>query len=224
MPRLNLSKLNLMNNYSLKMLGLAAGFALFGGLTAQAQDKATLDLLVKKGVITQSDADDVAKSSATPIVVTPKDGAVKGLKLEGMIQAQFDMLSTKDNGGGSVTPTSTDEFLLRRVYLGALADMGNGWNAEVLLDMAGTDGANQPKGGPGVATPVVGATYNPAIGQNYFEKILITKKLDDLSALFSGVVLLTTIGVFLAPIVQRLFHRFHLANEEIQKGKPEAKK
>jgi len=43
-------------------------------------------------------------------------------------------------------------------------------------------------------------------------------------ALFSGVVLLTTIGVFLAPIVQRLFHRFHLANEEIQKGKPEAKK
>jgi len=43
-------------------------------------------------------------------------------------------------------------------------------------------------------------------------------------ALFSGVVLLTTIGVFLAPIVHRLFHRFHLANEEIQKGKPEAKR
>ena len=38
-------------------------------------------------------------------------------------------------------------------------------------------------------------------------------------ALFSGVVLLTTIGVFLAPIVQRLFHKFHLANEEIQKNK-----
>jgi hypothetical protein len=43
-------------------------------------------------------------------------------------------------------------------------------------------------------------------------------------ALFSGVVLLTTIGVFLAPIVHRLFHKFHLANEEIQKKKLEAKK
>ena len=38
-------------------------------------------------------------------------------------------------------------------------------------------------------------------------------------AIFSGVVLLTTIGVFLAPIVHRLFHKFHLANEEIQKSK-----
>jgi len=168
-----------MNNKSLKLLGLLAGFAMCGGLTAQAQDKATLDLLVKRGVISQSDADDVSKAAATPVMATAKDTAVKGIKLEGMVQAQFDMLSTKDNGAGSVTPVSTDEFLLRRVYLGALADMGNGWNAEVLLDMAGTDGANQPKGGPGVATPVVGATYNPAIGQNYFEKVLITKKIDD---------------------------------------------
>jgi len=161
------------------MLSLAAGFALFGGLTAQAQDKATLDLLVKRGVISQSDADDVSKAAAQPVMVTAKDSAVKGLKLEGMIQAQFDMLSTKDNGPGYVSPTSTDEFLLRRVYLGALADMGNGWNAEVLMDFAGTDGANQPKGGPQAAIPSTTATYNPAIGQNYFEKILITKAFTD---------------------------------------------
>jgi len=148
---------------------------------ASAQDKATLDLLVKKGVITQSDADDVAKSAATPIVVTPKDGAVKGLKLEGMIQAQFDFLSTKDNGGGTVTPTSTDEFLLRRVYLGALADLGNGWNAEIVLDLAATDGSNQPSGGPGAATPVAGSTLNTAIGQNQFEKVLISKNFSDLA-------------------------------------------
>ena len=32
-------------------------------------------------------------------------------------------------------------------------------------------------------------------------------------ALFSGVVFLSTIGVFLAPIVHRLFHKFHMAEE-----------
>jgi hypothetical protein len=35
-------------------------------------------------------------------------------------------------------------------------------------------------------------------------------------ALFSGVVFLTTIGVFLAPIVHRLFHKFHLANDAVK--------
>jgi len=162
----------------LPITGLAALFA-FAAPLASAQDKTTLDLLVQKGVITQADEDSVAKSAATPVVVTPKDGAVKGLKLEGMIQAQFDFLSTKDNGPGSVTPTSTDEFLLRRVYLGALADLGNGWNAEILLDLAATDGANQPKGGPQAALPTTTATYNSAIGQNQFEKVLITKNFTD---------------------------------------------
>jgi len=37
-------------------------------------------------------------------------------------------------------------------------------------------------------------------------------------ALFSGVVFLTTIGVFLAPIVHRLFHKFHVAEEAVDKS------
>jgi hypothetical protein len=37
-------------------------------------------------------------------------------------------------------------------------------------------------------------------------------------ALFSGVVFLTTVGVFLAPIVHRLFHKFRLANDEVRKS------
>jgi len=163
----------------LSVSGIAAVLALAAPL-ASAQDKATLDLLVQKGVITQADEDNVAKSAAAPIVVTPKDGAVKGLKLEGMIQAQFDDLSTKANGPGSVSPTSTDEFLLRRVYLGALADLGNGWNAEVLLDLAATDGSNQPSGGPGAAIPTTTGTLNTALGQNQFEKVIITKNFSDL--------------------------------------------
>ncbi len=37
-------------------------------------------------------------------------------------------------------------------------------------------------------------------------------------ALFSGVVFLSTVGVFLAPIVHRLFHKFHLAEETAKKN------
>jgi len=159
------------------MLGLLAGVAVFGSLTAQAQDKATLDLLVKKGVITQADADSVAKSSATPLAaVTAKDSAVKGLKLEGMIQAQYDFLTTEDKTSGASNPPGTNQFELRRVYLGAVADLGNGWGGEVLMDFAGTEATQAPTAGPGS----VNATTN---GQNSFEKIIITKKFDDYNGL-----------------------------------------
>ena len=172
-----------MNNYSLKMLSLLTGAAVLGTLSAQAQDKATLDLLVKKNVITQDEANSLAKSSGVPsIVAGPKDPNVKSLKVEGMVQAQFDELSSNDSGPAS-SPTSTSEFLLRRVYLGAVADLGNGWGAEVLMDFAGTTGANEPAAGPGaVAAPAVGVT-NQGIGQNLFEKVIITKKFDDLNGL-----------------------------------------
>jgi len=160
-----------MNNYSLKMLSLLAGLAVLGSLTAHAQDKATLDLLVKKGVITQDEANDLAKTSGVPsIVAGPKDPNVRSLKIEGMIQAQYDGLSSNDSGKAS-SPSSTSEFLLRRVYLGAVADLGNGWGGEVLLDLAGTTTANAPAGGPGAAVAT--------IGQNSFEKIIITKQMPD---------------------------------------------
>lgn len=35
-------------------------------------------------------------------------------------------------------------------------------------------------------------------------------------ALFSGVVFLVAVGVFVAPIVHRSFHRFHLAEEDLE--------
>jgi hypothetical protein len=177
-----------MNYHSLKMLSLLAGVAVLGSLSAQAQDKATLDLLVKKNVITQDEANALAKSSGDPSVVAgPKVSDVKGLKIEGMIQAQYDGLTTKDNNptAGVDNPPSSAEFLLRRVYLGAIADLGNGWGGEVLLDFAGTTGANEPGAGPGAtAAPAVGVT-NQGIGQNLFEKVIITKKLDDLNGLLT---------------------------------------
>jgi len=157
-------------NKKLKMLGLLGGFAALGTPFVHAQDKATLDLLVQKGTITQADEDSLMKSAA--VIVTPKDKAVKSLKLEGMIQAQYDWLTTKDAGAGP-NPPGVSQFLLRRVYLGAVADLGNGWGGELLMDFAGTEAGNAPAGG------TQSQANNANFGQNLFEKVIITKKVDD---------------------------------------------
>src|ERR1700690_4179468 len=112
---------------SLKMLSLLSGVAVLGTLTAHAQDKATLDLLVKKNVITQDEAAALAKTTATPAIVAgPKDQTIKGLKIEGLFQSQFDWLSTDDKAAGAANPPATAQFLIRPAYLGAQADLGNG--------------------------------------------------------------------------------------------------
>jgi phosphate-selective porin len=152
-----------------KVAFLAAWALLTAVVPAQGQDKATLDLLVKKGVITQADADGVAKSTAAASVyVTPKDSAVKGLKLEGLIQNQFDWLTTADKAAGASNPASTAQFFVRRAYLGAVADLGNGWSGEVLFDFA--TGAKAAGGYQAGITP-----------QPNFEKIIIVKRIDELS-------------------------------------------
>ena len=140
--------------------------------TLHAQDKATLDLLVKKNVITQQEADSLAKGSGDPsIVVGPKDPNVKSLKLEGLIQSQFDWLTTQDKGAGASNAPAAEQFYVRRAYLGALADLGNGWAGEALFDFAtGSKIAGGYQGGPAGITP-----------QPNFEKIYISKKIDDAS-------------------------------------------
>jgi hypothetical protein len=145
--------------------GLAAAL-LFAAAPAHAQDKATLDLLVKKNVITQEEADTVAKSASIP--VTPKEAAVKKLTLEGVIQLQYDWLTTKDKTPNAVQPPATSQFYIRRAYLGALADLGNNWSGEILMDFAA--GAKPPAAPQG--TTDTGT-------QNYFEKVVINKKFDD---------------------------------------------
>jgi hypothetical protein len=152
---------------------LAASLFFGAAPLVHAQDKATLDLLVKKGVITQDEADSVAKDAA--VVVTPKDANVKALKLEGLLQAQYDWISVQDKGTAGApaktipNPAATNEFLIRRAYFGAIADLGNGWGGEILLDFAAG-----PGGPP--AAPQGGSVTGV---QNNFEKLVIYKKFDD---------------------------------------------
>ncbi|MGA2052964.1 MAG: porin [Opitutales bacterium] len=159
-----------------RRLAVAAGLTaalLWAAVPAHAQDKATLDLLVKKGVITQDEADAVAKQAA--VVVTPKEAAVKKLQLEGLLQVQFDWLTTKDKAAHAIEPPATSQFYIRRAYLGAIADLGNGWGGEILLDFAA-----------GAKPPAAPQSTTNAGTQNSFEKAIITKKIDDYGLATAG--------------------------------------
>jgi hypothetical protein len=161
---------------STRRLAFVAGLSaalLFAAAPARAQDKATLDLLVKKGVITQDEADTISKQAA--VVVTPKEAAVKKLQLEGMLQVQYDWLTTKDKAATAIQPPATSQFYIRRAYLGAIADLGNGWGGEILLDFAA-----------GAKPPAAPQSTTNAGTQNSFEKAIITKTIEDYGVATAG--------------------------------------
>ena len=134
-----------------------------------AQNQATLDLLVKKNIITLDEAAALAKSSALPATLAgPKDPNVQSLIIAGLFASQFDWLSTRDKAAGAANPPAEMQFLFRRAYFGILVDLGNGWGGDMIFDFAA--GAKPPasyQGGGGNAV------------QNNFEKIIVTKKIED---------------------------------------------
>ena len=93
-----------MNNTLKTMLVAAAALT---AVASQAQDKATLDLLVKKGVISAEERaktlDEAAKarSSAGLNKIFAKEDATKRITFSGRIQTQYESI------GGSVTDNAT---------------------------------------------------------------------------------------------------------------------
>lgn len=130
-------------NSTLKSMLIAA--AAITSVSAFAQDKATLDLLVKKGLITAEERaktlDEAAKARSASGVnkVFVKEDATKRLTIGGYFQAQyqnFDYSQTTATGVSTSAPTQ-GSFLMRRLYLEILADVGNGISGNIVLDTSG---------------------------------------------------------------------------------------
>ena len=130
-------------NSTLKSMLIAA--AAITSVSAFAQDKATLDLLVKKGLITAEERaktlDEAAKARSASGVnkVFVKEDATKRLTIGGYFQAQyqsFDYSQTTATGVSAGAPTQ-GSFLMRRLYLELLADVGNGISGNIVLDTSG---------------------------------------------------------------------------------------
>jgi phosphate-selective porin OprO/OprP len=124
-----------------KFSQIAAMSALIGASSAfAASNDALLDLLVKKGVLTQSEASAVAaelKEEEKGVSFSAKGKETVKLRFNGRMQFQYDQLDG-DYGPYGDQPF-TNHFYFRRLFLGAKASLENGMYAETVLDFAGDD-------------------------------------------------------------------------------------
>ena len=136
-------------NSKLTSILLAATFAVSPLL--HAQDKATLDLLVAKGVITRAEADGVSKKA---VQVSAKEKTTKSIKISGRLQMQYENINVDETVAGVENSlTSQNNFLMRRIFLGMNADLGVGWSTEIVTDFMSDK-------------------------TNYIDKAVVTKKVD----------------------------------------------
>lgn len=127
---------------------LVAGAA----IAANAQDKALLETLVKKGMLTQQEAAQIAKDS---VAVTPATKSTKSIKIFGGAQGWYTWAKDSIKSGAAASPAQTSGFTLRYVKLGLEADVGAGWSATVVTDF-GSEGSSR----------------------NYLDKVVASKKID----------------------------------------------
>ncbi len=110
----------------------------------RAQDAgALLNVLVKKGVVSDQEAEEIrtelAAESAAAVIQTVSGGkSTTGIAFSGRIQAQYAGLGT-DVENAAKNPPGVNHFFLRRIYFGAKATIGANWTANFNYDFAGTN-------------------------------------------------------------------------------------
>lgn len=119
----------------MKWTALLGGALVLAGSLAAQDNKALLDALIRKGVLTAEEAksiqDEIKKSA--PVVAVPGSKEVSKLTLGARVQIQYAGLST-DIDGTTNDPASTNHFFLRRLYLVTKASMGSNWSMNITYD------------------------------------------------------------------------------------------
>jgi len=123
-----------------KITQFAASAAVFCAATSYAvSNDALLDLLVKKGVLTDTEASSVAaelKEENKGVSFSSKGKETVKLRFNGRLQFQYDALDAENQVGDK---PSTNHFYFRRLRFGAKATHENGLYAETVFDFAGDD-------------------------------------------------------------------------------------
>ena len=119
-----------------KLTQFAATAAVFCAATSYAvSNDALLDLLVEKGVLTDTEATSVAAElkNEAPVFVGVKGKAVSDIKLTGRLHFQYDSMG--DDAGSD----DRDRFSFRRVYLGAEAKLFDDYYGKLIMNFGGDD-------------------------------------------------------------------------------------
>lgn len=120
---------------------LGACCALFTASSGLAvSNDALLDLLVKKGILTEAEAAGVAAElqakEPEPVAFSAKGDETIKLQFNGRMHFQYDSLGMEENG---VDLPRANHFYFRRLRLGALATHESGLFAETVVDFAEND-------------------------------------------------------------------------------------
>lgn len=116
---------------------LATAVALCGAGLAYAQDnKALLDALIRKGVLTADEAKSVEADAkkAAAVYAVPGAKPVTKLSIGARLQVQYAALGTEIENAPD--PADTNHFFLRRVYLVTKASFGSNWSMNITYDAA----------------------------------------------------------------------------------------
>jgi phosphate-selective porin OprO/OprP len=151
-----------MKLYKLTQL-TAISVALIGATSFAASNDALLDLLVKKGVLTDTEATAVAaelKEENKGITFSAKGKETVKLRFNGRMHFQYDSLDSEDNGADVA---STNHFYFRRLRLGAKATHENGLFAETVVDFARNGYSNDKGYGIGIDKAVAGYEFSDAL-------------------------------------------------------------
>ncbi len=119
-----------------KWITLFAAVALAVSPVIAGDSGALLDILVRKGILTDQEAEDVraelTRDSQSFVISSVSGGkATKSLAISGRMQLQYAGLSSDQ----SVADVS--QFFLRRIYFGAKAKVGADWLANLNYDFTG---------------------------------------------------------------------------------------
>ena len=156
-------------NSSLKSMLIAA--AAITSVSAFAQDKATLDLLVKKGIITAEERAKTLQSAAATKTesgmdrVFIKEAGANRLTFSGRIQGQWEAAAYSQTTAGVETQAvDLNNVMMRRLYLGAKADVGHGFSGELVWNFGDNSNTSTGTVRAGAADKAV-FTYEADIGK-----------------------------------------------------------
>jgi phosphate-selective porin len=107
--------------------------ALLGGGVLYAADKELVDILVNKGYLSKEEAHKIMSDVSHGPIIKTKGKLVKKLTFSGRVHGQWDYLSADIDGqeDGQDDPSTENSFIMRRLYFGVKADLGEGWEGVV---------------------------------------------------------------------------------------------
>lgn len=103
--------------------------ALWGSGMLYAADKELVSILVDKGYLSKEEAHKIMSDVSHGPIIKTKGKLVKKLTFSGRVHGQWDYLSAHVDKQDD--PTTENSFIMRRLYLGAKADLGQGWEGVI---------------------------------------------------------------------------------------------